>query len=101
MKKVLVIIALASVSIAFLPSELLATTSSDFGGAALDLHASKVQGFLFGPVLKFAAIFGSAVGIMYSYFVQAYARIVGFVALAIGSMVMPQFINSVFSLMLP
>jgi hypothetical protein len=80
MKKVLVIIALASVSIAFLPSDLLATTSTDFGGAALDAHASRVQGFLFGP---------------------AYARIIGFVAIAIGSMVMPQFINSVFSLMLP
>lgn len=71
------------------------------GGDVINAHADSLSEFLFGPVSRVAAVFGGAIGMIRGYLQASGMQMFTFGGLLISGMVLPQFINSIYSLILP
>ncbi|MFI5343137.1 MAG: hypothetical protein ACHQUC_02840 [Chlamydiales bacterium] len=72
-----------------------------FGGDVINTHADSLSQFLFGPVARIAATFGGAVGIIRGYLQQSVGQMLTFGGIILTSAVLPTFINSFYSMLLP
>lgn len=73
----------------------------NFGGDVINSHADSLSQFLFGPVSRIAATFGGAVGIIRGYLQQSVGQMLTFGGIILTSAILPTFINSFYSMLLP
>tara|TARA_Y100001934_G_C12151549_1_gene677565 strand:+ start:235 stop:486 length:252 start_codon:yes stop_codon:yes gene_type:complete len=71
----------------------MASTGEDFGFTA---EATKIQDFLFGPVVRIAGIAGGAYGLMQSITTSSVSPLMMYGAIGVGANLVPKFINGVF-----
>jgi len=84
-----------------LSSDLVAASISvDFGGGDLKSQADKIQGFLFGPVMRFVAVLGCGYGFLISMLGQSYKPLLTFGAVGLGTAIGPKFIEGVFGMLI-
>jgi hypothetical protein len=76
-------------------------TSSNYGGDVIVTHAKSMKDLLFGPGMYLVSILSCAWSVIEAFFTQAFKRIAFFMGVGLTAGVMPQFLEKVFSLMLP
>lgn len=104
MKKMIVFVAVAGVSMVFLfPETLMAvqTTTDNFSGKEIENHADTVSNFLFGPVAKICAVLGGGYGFVSSLLTGSPKPLITFGGIGLSVAIIPQFIKSVFTILLP
>lgn len=86
-----------------MPESLLAVNNTDnaFGGQEINTFGTSVSSFLFGPLARLAAIFGSGFGVIQALLTSNYQRLVIFLGIGASVVILPTFINSVFTILLP
>lgn len=81
--------------------ELMAQTSTHFGGADVTSKANDIQQFLFGPAMRFAGVLGGAYGVLQAVLTSAMKPLIVYGGIGMAANIVPKFIDNVFSLMLP
>lgn len=90
------------IAVALIPVDVFAVNASaEYGGDVIASEAGKLKALLFGPVMYYVSILSCVWSMILAFFTQAIKQIVFFIGLGLTSGLMPQFIEKVFSLMLP
>ena len=100
-KWLLVCMCVGLFAVIFVPMEVFAGTSDKYAGKDILEEASHLKELLFGPVMRYVAILSCVWSFMVALFTQAVKQVVFFLGLGLTSGLMPKFIESVYSLMLP
>ncbi len=79
------------------PLELLASTADEFGGQEFIDQSNKIQGFLFGPMMRIAGVMGGAYGLIQSILTSTIKPLIAYGAIGMGVNLIPKFIDGVFS----
>ncbi|PJD94544.1 MAG: hypothetical protein CK425_11225 [Parachlamydia sp.] len=104
MKKIVLFTVLAiSALVIIFPESVLAVDSSEaaFGSQAINKHAESLSKFFFGPIAKLVAVVGAAFGVFTSLLTSNYQRLAIFLGIGTSVVILPEFIKSAFSLLLP
>lgn len=76
------------------PFDVLGTTT-EFGGAEINSHATNIKNLVMGPALRIAGIIGGAWGLAQSYLQQSAMPFLIFGGIGLVSNIMPTFIDKV------
>lgn len=77
------------------------TTTEKFSAKEINNHTAAISDFLFGPVAKITGVLGGAYGLLSAVLTSSIRPLVTFGGIGLGVSVVPKFIESVFTLMLP
>jgi len=77
-----------------IPFDILGTTT-EFGGAEINTHATNIKNLVMGPALRIAGIIGGAWGLCQSYLQQSPMPFLIFGGIGLVGNIMPTFIDKV------
>jgi hypothetical protein len=103
-RKIIAVAALGVLVLTLTPVDMFAVdtnSASAFGGKEISDHADKISKFLFGPVSKFAGMLGAGYGAITAYATSSYKPLLAFAGIGLSIALVPTFINSVFTLLMP
>lgn len=76
-------------------------TTSKFSSSDISSHADDISSFIFGPVARVAGVLGGGYGLISAVLSSSVRPLVTFGGIGLGVALVPKFINSVFTLLLP
>lgn len=104
MKKLVLAVSLIGFSILLMTSSDLAaveTNNTQFAANEINSHADNLSKFIFGPVAKVAGVLGGGYGLISSVVSSSFRPLITFGGIGLAVALIPKFISSVFTLLLP
>lgn len=103
MNKKIFIVLLSSTAVSLFPESLEAIQqgSSKFSASDINDHAKSISDFLFGPVAKIAGVLGGGYGLITSVLSSSVKPLITFGGIGLSVVLVPKFIESVFTMLLP
>jgi len=77
------------------------TSEGAIDGKDIIAHADKISLFIFGPVAKVAGVLGGGYGLISAILTSSIRPLITFGGIGLAVALVPKFINSVFTLLLP
>ena len=101
-KPIIIAALIVGVASVCLPSEMMGVeNTTKFSSTEITQHANDLSTFLFGPVAKVAGVLGGAYGLISAILSSNIRPLITFGGIGLGVALVPKFINSVFTLLLP
>jgi hypothetical protein len=76
-------------------------TNDKFSGKEITDHANSISSFLFGPVARVAGVIGGGYGLVTSIITSSIRPLITFGGIGLGVNLVPKFIDTVFTMLLP